>query len=254
MTTEKDHQPIQKVKLRARTIDEVHCPDCSSLVHPSSININKSLGKCDSCGNVFAFEQDHFFVDDRPGRPEMIMPEGTDVLTLSDSLDIRLDWLKSYPKSGLGFLTFFTLVWNLIVGTFVLSAVAGGAASILAGTSLHLVVGLVLIYWLASIYFNKTDIIVKEDEIRIVHGPLKNPFKRDVVIESSDFRQFYVNKYVASTTNGQPNYAYALWAVRANGLKEQIIKGMNKETQLYLEQEIERFLRISDTRVSGATE
>ena len=248
------HEQTVKVKLKARAIDEVHCPSCDSLVHPSSININKSLGKCGSCGTVFAFEQDHFFIDDRPGRPEMIMPEGTDVLTLSDSLDIRLDWYRSYPRGTLGFLSFFTIVWNLIVGSFVVGSFAAGTAGVLLGVSLHLLVGLGLIYWLASIFINKTDIVVREDEIRVEHGPLKNPFKREVVIKSDDFKQFYVNRYVASTTNGQPNYAYALWAIRTSGQKEQIIKGMNKETQLYLEQEIERFLRITDRRVEGATQ
>ena len=57
---------------------------------------------------------------------------------------------------------------------------------------------------------------------------------------------------MASTTNGKSNYAFALYAIMKNGKKIKLIKGMNKETQLYLEQELERFLNIEDVHVSGS--
>lgn len=241
----------EKVKLRSSKLLEVDCPNCGSLVNPKNININNSMGKCDSCQEVFSFEEDHFFFNDRPGRPEMIMPEGTDVLTLSESLDIRINWFKSYSKGGLGFLTFFTFMWNAIVGFFAFNMIASGAAGALIGLSMHLVVGLGLAYWLGSIFLNKTDIIISKDKIRITAGPLRNPFKPDKIIDVTDLKQFYVNRYVSSTTNGQPNHAYALYAISTNNTKQEIIKGMNKETQLYLEQEIERYLKIKDSHVGG---
>lgn len=250
MSTQPLHK--QKVKLKSSSLLEIDCPSCGVPVHPQHININKSLGKCDSCDNIFSFDRDEFFLDDRPGRPEMIMPEGTDVLPLSDSLDIRINWFKSHSKSGFGFLTFFTLMWNGMIGFMASQALASGAAIALAGMSLHIIAGMVMLYWLLSVLINKTDIIVKQDEIRISQSPLKNPFKKDRVIKASDLKQLYVTKYVKSTTNGEPNYAYALYAIRNNGRKVKVIDGMNKETQLYLEQEIERFLRLPDESVRGS--
>lgn len=245
-----DQPAVSKVKIKS--IDEVHCPNCSALVHPSQININRSMGQCDSCENVFVFEKDDLFLDDRPGRPEMLMPEGTDLITLSDHLDVRVNWRKSYSKAGLGGLTFFTFFWNLIVGFFVINILMNGSIGALLGVSLHLIAGLGLLYWLASIFINYTDIIVKSDSITIDHYPLKNPFKSKQIIPATEFRQFYVSKYVSSTTNGKPNYAYALYAITHTGRNVLIINGMNKETQLYLEQEIERYLELADEPIAGS--
>lgn len=59
----------------------------------------------------------------------MIIPEGTDVLTLTGSLDIRVDWLKSNPKGSLGFLTFFTVMWNGFLAIMAAGMIASGALS-----------------------------------------------------------------------------------------------------------------------------
>jgi len=241
---------ITKVKIKS--IEEVHCPNCEALVHPSHININRSMGQCHSCEQIFVFEKDDLFLDDRPGRPEVLMPEGTDLITLSDHLDVRVNWRKSYSKAGLGGLTFFTFFWNVVVGFFVISILATGSFGALLGISLHLFAGLGLLYWLASVFINYTDIIVRKDSITIDHYPLKNPFKPKKTITAKDFKQFYVSKYVSSTTNGKPNYAYALYAITLTGRNVQVIKGMNKETQLYLEQEIERYLNLADQPVHGS--
>jgi len=97
---------------------------------------------------------------------------------------------------------------------------------------------------------NHTDIYVTDSEISISNNkPIKNPFLKDRVIPSKDIKQLYVSRYVSSRTNGVPNYAYALYAITKNGRRQLLLRGMNKETQLYIEQEIEQFLDIDDERV-----
>ena len=99
----------EKVKLGKSDELDLVCDNCGSAIDGANVNINSSLAKCSNCNSVFSIKDDLFFLSDRKGRPEMIMPAGTDVLELSDSLDIRLDWLKSHPQGALGFLTFFTI-------------------------------------------------------------------------------------------------------------------------------------------------
>jgi len=242
-----------KVKLGKSDQLDLVCENCGSPIDGENININSSLAKCGECSTVFSIKEDHFFLHDRKGRPEMIMPEGTDVLELSDTLDIRLDWLQSHPRGALGFLTVFALFWNGILAVIAGGALVSGAFSSIAFMSVHLLVGLGLIYYLATVYLNYTDVVVTESYIDISHRPIKNPFVRSARIESDDIDQLYVSKYVSSTTNGNPNYAYALYAIlKTNGKKVSLIKGMNRETQLYLEQEIERYLKIKDRPVSDA--
>ncbi len=238
----------QKIQLGKSDRLDLVCDACGAQIDGANININSSLAKCGSCNTVFAINDDHFFHHDRKGRPEMIMPEGTDVLELNDSLDIRLNWLKAHPQGALGFLTFFAIFWNGFLAFMVMSTSIG-----VSFLSIHLLVGLGLIYYLATIYLNYTDVIVNESYIEIDHRPIKNPFVRSKRIESDDIDQLYVTKYVSSRTNGNPNYAYGLYAIlKTNGKKINLVKGMNKETQLYLEQEIERYLKIKDRPVSNA--
>lgn len=243
----------EKVKLGKADRLELVCEHCDSPIDGLNININSSLARCGQCGTVFSIKDDHFFRHDRKGRPEMIMPEGTDVLELSDSLDIRLDWLKSHPRGALSFLTIFAAFWNGILAVVGGGFIMAGEFSAIAFLSIHLLVGLALIYYLASVYLNYTDIVINRSFIEISHRPVKNPFVPSRRIESDDIDQIYVTRYVSSTTNGNPNYAYALYALlKTNGRKVTLVKGMNKETQLYLEQEIERYLKIKDRPISDA--
>lgn len=243
----------QKVKLGKSDQLELVCDNCGSHIEGANININSSLAKCGKCNTVFSIKDDHFFQQDRKGRPEMIMPEGTDVLDLNGSLDIRLNWLKSHSRGALGFLTFFAIIWNGVIALVAGGALLSGAYSSLAFMSVHLLVGIGLIYYLASVYLNYTDVVVNESYINIDHRPIKNPFVRSKRIESKEIDQLYVTKYVSSRSNGNPNYAYGLYAIlKTNGKKIVLVKGMNRETQLYLEQEIERYLKINDRPVADA--
>jgi len=232
---------------------DIVCQNCGAQLDGTHVNINSSLAKCGACHSVFSLKEDHFFSQERAGRPEMIMPEGTDVLELNDSLDIRIDWLKSHPRSTLGFFTIFAAFWNGIMAVFIGQMIASGSYEGLLFMSIHLLVGLGLIIYLAMMYLNYTDIIVTDSYIEIGHRPIKNPFMSTKHFAADDIDQLYVSKYVASRTNGNPNYAYALFAIlKTNGKKVKLIKGMNRETQLYLEQEIERYLKIQDRAVSGS--
>lgn len=255
MANERDSYIKYKQRVKLGKADELDlvCENCGSNIQGSDININSSLAKCGNCNTVFSIKDDHFFLHDRKGRPEMIMPEGTDVLELNDSLDIRLDWLKSHPRGSLRFLTFFTVFWNGILAFMVGGAILSGGFAGIAAMSIHLLVGLGLLYYLATVYLNYTDVIVNSSYIEIDHRPIKNPFVKSTRIESSEIDQLYVSKYVSSTTNGNPNYAFALFAIlKTNGRKVKIIKGMNRETQLYLEQEIERYLKIKDRHIPNS--
>jgi len=183
----------------------------------------------------------------------MIMPEGTDVLTLSDSIDIRIDWLQSHPKGALTFFTIFAAFWNGILAVMLSQIIASGALFSLLFLSVHLLVGLGLIAYVMSVYLNYTDIIVTADYINISHRPLKNPFIQDKNYRADQIEQLYVLKYTKSKTNGQPNYAYSLNAkVADKNAPIVLLEGMNRETQLYLEQEIERYLNITDATVPDA--
>ena len=244
----------QKLKEKSYVLDKLslNCKECGHHMGGDDININSTLAKCSHCGTVYFIKDDAFFLGDRSGRPEMMIPEGTEVLHLPSSLDIRVDRYKSATKSELYFKTFFSLFWNFVVLIFVVSFIATGFWLPLLFLSFHIIIGIGSFVVLLQTILNHTDIIIDEHHLKISNRPIRGFWNKDKAFNKADIKQLYVSIYVSSTTNGNPNYAYGLYAIFKDGKKLQLVKGMNKETQLYLEQELERFLGIKDTHVTGS--
>jgi DNA-directed RNA polymerase subunit RPC12/RpoP len=253
MKKSKDVQ-IEKVKTKLKALD-LNCPQCNHRVQAEDININNTLAKCTNCNSLlFLDNDDEFFKkvkNRRAGRPETIIPEGTEILTLPSSLDIRINWFKSSNRSTLIFMSIFTIMWNIMLMPIAIGMVSNGNFGSLLPLSLHLAAGILLFYQTLKMYINYTDVYITKESITIGQKPLKTPFSKDKVFSTVDIAQLYVSKYMTGSTNGQTNYAYALYAITQKGQKEKLVDGMNKETQLYLEQEIESYLEIEDKAVRG---
>jgi hypothetical protein len=140
-------------------------------------------------------------------------------------------------------------MWNLILLPFVIMMVVSGSWGLLLFLSAHLAVGMGLLWHLATIFMNRTSISINRERIRIRTYPLKQFLWKDKDIDTRELKQLYVTQYVQSTTNGQPNHAYALYAILKDGEKISLLRGMNKETQMYLEREVEGYLGIKNHRV-----
>lgn len=228
----------------------VKCSDCGSDIPARDVNITDTIAKCNDCNNIFKFDKDIFPDWDRK-RPEMFIPEGMEVLKLQSELDIQFDWYNAQSKKGMGFKTFFTFMWNIMLLPFVIGAFSSGQYEMLLFSSIHIIVGLGFIANLVSTFINKTNISVTKRFIEIKQKPIPSFLKKNVKIPTEDIEQLYVTRYVSSTTNGVPNHANALYVITKDGQKIPLVKGMNQETQLYLEQEIEMFLKIEDRPVRG---
>jgi hypothetical protein len=144
---------------------------------------------------------------------------------------------------------FFTLVWNGILFPMALIVVISGEIEVLLFMSIHLAVGIGLLYWSLATLFNTTYITVDSHYINIQHSPFQLFFK-EYQIETKDVDQLYVKKYSNGSTNGNPNYVYGVVAIMKSKEEIKIIKGINKPQQaLYIEQEIEKFTEIKDRPV-----
>jgi hypothetical protein len=222
------------------------CPRCNHFIKGSDVNIEKTIAKCSHCEHVFAFEHDS---NSLQLKPVPIIPEGIETLKLKSELDIRLKWLNTTSKGGRKFLTLFAAMWNLMLLPFVLVVILSGEFGILLFLSLHLLVGLGLLWHLGTIYLNRTSILINKRKLRVRTIPLRHLLWPNTEIDVDSIQQLYVTKYVQSTSNGIPNYAYALYAILDNGEKRALIRGMSRETQIYIEKEIEDYLGIKKRRV-----
>ena len=225
---------------------KLSCPNCQAEIRAADINMANTLAKCDACNTVFDFSP----ILKRPKhkKEEILLPPGIEAYATNYELDIELNWRKS--SQALGFFLFFTLFWNGIVSIFVVTALLTGSFGMLAAISVHLLIGIGLLYYVLSVFFNTTYIVVNQRELSIEHRPLKSPFYRNRYIEARENDQIFVEKYVAGKTNGRPNYAFGVQAILQGGKRVKLVKGLkNSDQALYIEQEIESFLTIQDEPV-----
>ena len=224
---------------------QLKCPNCQSDIPASDVNIKELVAKCQHCHHVFNFTDKNYAVKNRP---EIVMPAGIESFSLLSELNIEISWRKSVNS----FLTFFTILWNLFLVPFILFAIFSGEIMALVGISLHVLIGVSLLYYTLVCFVNTTYIMVNHYRILVEHKPLRLPFypNRDIGVHEID--QLYTHEYVASTTNGKPDYAYAVHLKLKDKSDIRLIKGLkNPDQALYIEQEIEDFLKIDDKAVKG---
>ncbi len=224
------------------------CPSCEKKILSSDININKAIAKCSYCHVVFDLKPEDEGRETPPRKEEIfVIPKGIEVLKMFSELNIEMTWRYGASK----FLFFFAVLWNAFLVPFILIGVLSQEYMMLIFISGHVAVGVGLIYYCLSYLFNTTYITVDEYNLIIEHRPFKLFFKEHH-IEVKQIEQLYVKKYVASTTNNQPNHAYMLVAILKNKDEINIIKGIHKPSQaLFIEQEIENFANIKDRPVDG---
>ena len=93
---------------------------------------------------------------------------------------------------------------------------------------------------------------MNKDGITIRHSPIATFNNQKIKIPKEKIVQLYVTRYTEKIgKNKEGVQAYALSAILDNKKVIDLVRGMNRETQLYLEQEIETYLGIKDKIVKG---
>ena len=222
----------------------LQCPNCGRSIAAKDVNIAKALAKCNHCDVVFNFEEQLKVPTFH--KPEALLPSGMEVLRLRSALEIDIKWSKTNST----FLLIFTIFWNAIVIPMGLFALMAGDWAMLLILSVHLSIGIALLYYMLTVFLNTTYISVDSYNLSIEHRPLKLPFYSNQYIPIFEIEQLFVERYSSGKTNGRPMYAFALYAILKNKERIKLIKGLKVYQQaLYLEQEIERFLKITDQAV-----
>jgi len=246
----------QRTKHAPATVREgfsmlLDCPSCHSLISADQIDLESGKATCKNCNHVFDFEDE--LKRDPFRRQEIVIPDGVDVLKLSSMLDIQVDWYKSAPKRKIGSMVFSSFFWNIILIPVMLFLALHGDFVLILFFMGHILTGLALVGYLFALFFNKTHIEVTSEGIQIRHSPIPSPLNKDMTIPAKNIDQLYVGKYMQrfSKKNKKGIEAYALYAVTTNGKVVELVKGMNLEAQLFLEQEIERYLSIKDIPMQG---
>ncbi|MCB1193674.1 MAG: hypothetical protein H7A23_07265 [Leptospiraceae bacterium] len=104
-------------------------------------------------------------------------------------------------------------------------------------------------YKVLANYLNTTEIIVDREKISVRHYPL--PWTGNKVVLSNDIKQLY-SKPVRHQNRNSVSFTYEVHAVLSNRTHIELVSNFETSDQaLYVEQEIENFLKIENYPVRG---
>jgi hypothetical protein len=230
---------------------ELNCKKCGAPIQSEDINLDLGMARCTHCGTVFSLKglpQER--APDKPTtnypRAAVAMPKRIEIFDSGDGLRIQYHWFS--PKYI--FMIIFTVFWNGFMLVWHGIALSSGAWFMSLFGLLHTAVGLGLGYSTLAGFLNTTTIWVGLDFLEIRHHPLPWPGSKRLLAE--EIEQIYCKENVSQSRNGGASYSYEVYAILRNAAKEKLLGGLNEvEQALYIEQELERYMRIQDRPVRG---
>lgn len=223
---------------------KITCNTCKNVIPATDINIKDKIAKCESCNSVFDC-RDQLSAVLKKDRQELGLPKHIEVEKKYSHLSIIRGWFNP----AIIFLTIFCVFWDGFMIVWFGIAISQGQWPMALFGSIHGLVGVGLTYYTIAGYINKTYISVDSRAMTIEHAPL--PFGKNKYIRSKDLKQLYSKEKVHHGKNGA-SFSYEVHAVTATGSKIKIVSGLsNSDQALYIEQEIEKFLKIEDMPVRG---
>lgn len=230
---------------------EYFCEECGKLIDASQVNVASSVAKCENCNSLFSLEESAF-EKRRRGNPIFLVPEGTEVLKLITSLEISTSWLRASKRDKLKFDFFMALIFGIVSPPALFMGLMAGSILFSIIGVIFVIAAIFLIYAFLANLVNKSYIKIEEEQLTITHRPLKLFTRMDQKIALDKIDQLFVKEYVTNRkVNNVPLKAFGLFLKLKNGKSIKIIDEMNKETSLYIEQEIEEFLGIHDKKMKG---
>lgn len=233
-------------------LQELKCISCGAPILGANVNMDSGLARCSHCGALFTITPDTQPTSSVPPvqrpTPEPIdvpMPKRYQVDNFGGTLTIRYRWWTP----AILFLVFFAVLWNGFMIGWHSIALSSGAWFMSCFGLIHTAVGVFLIYLCLACILNTTTIRVDSGQLSIRHHPL--PWRGNRTLDSRSIRQLFVKSKTSHSKNGTST-TYELHAVTQTDGQEELITGLQEQDQaLFLEQEIERHLRIEDTPVRG---
>ena len=176
-------------------------------------------------------------------RPEVPQPECITYEQDGRILKINRHWfsLRFVP------LAFFCVVWDVfLIFWYAMDLGAGGGLWVTLFPILFGIVGAMLTYATLAVFFNHTDLEVTAEVFKTFHGPL--PWFGSLTLPTRDIAQFY-SKHILGNKG---TFAYELNVVTRDGKSHRVLRYLETpDIPLFIEQHIEKWLKIKDAPVAG---
>lgn len=229
---------------------QLHCPNCKTVLEGAQINVPKNIAHCANCNHVCrisdAMAEEN---EDNSHKTNIVMPEGISVVP-GLQLDIILQ-LRKISRLSTSYI--FAIAFTLMPSLFLFTSSRtneGFPLFALAILSVFLFIGLIMLLNSLVLTFNKTYVTVSSFELRIENSPFNLGPWKNKSFSRNEVDQLFVERYIESTTNNRPNYAYKLLLVLKDGKHIVLIKELKKAAYaFYIEHQIEKYMAIEDRRM-----
>lgn len=225
---------------------KITCKNCGAAIPAQDIELDTMLAKCTHCDTVFTFKNDLQQLTYHERKQEVLLPQKFNVDKTYSELGISYSWFSPV----IIFLAFFCFFWDGFLFVWYAIAFSQKEWFMALFATLHTLVGIGLTYYVIACFFNRTRIMVMFDKLIIQHGPV--PLKKNHTIESKDIKQLYCKKEDTRGSRGRSSTTYEVHAELTSGEHIKLLDGLERfEEARYIEQEIEKFLKIEDVPVPG---
>ena len=224
---------------------KIRCPTCNLAVNSADINVATGISKCTSCNEIFNFSSQipGYSCQGSKSRQAVVQPKRFTLERGIDGLTIIRPWLSA---QAIG-MTIFCLFWNGFMVVWFSIAISQKIYIMALFGSFHALIGLGILYGTIAAWFNKTYINIKQNSLTIKHKPF--PAAKQFVLTKSDIKQLYTKENHHYTKSGH-SIDYSLHAITRKEANIKLLSGLpSSEEALFLEQEIEKYLRIEDAPV-----
>lgn len=178
------------------------------------------------------------------------LPEQMRFIDHTTHIEIVRKW---FAKKFL-FLTPFAIFWDALLIFWYGRLTMDSPPMAILFPLIHVGVGVWLTYYVLAGWLNRTHVYVGQGLLGVRHTPLPWPGKMN--IETTDIRQLYAKE--VTKIHRQPNSVtttstiYEVRAVTRSGRNIKIISELETQEQaIFVEQQIEKYLRIEDLPVQG---
>ena len=236
----------------------LECPSCGAR---AAYSAGDSVLRCEYCGNqhIFRLPTGHGFTGSaQPLNPgarvepsrRLLVPRPREVTLQKDGdqFILRSRWFNTKYIA----LAFFCNAWHAFLCFWYSMAFGGSGAPwiMFVFPVAHVAVGVGMTYYTLAGLLNVTRLKVDREQFAVQHDPV--PWPGEVKTPTNTLEQLYCKEKSHSGESGT-TYTYQLCAVLKDGRKLDLVSGLDSaDIAIFLEQQIETWLRIPDEAVAGA--
>lgn len=246
---------------------QLKCGQCGAPFRAADLHLDRGIAVCSACGSVQRLpgpttavsSTESGAVSSGKASGDVPMPAQFTVEDNGHELTIRQRWFQW----AMLILMFFAIAWDsFLVGWYWMLIVPNGGLDGPPGPFklvffvfpiIHVAVGIGLTYFSLAGLLNSTVLRVADGMLAVRHGPL--PWRGNLDLPTDGIEQIYCQNKIHKSRDDdghiRTSMQYEVHAV-VNGEKRKLIGGLHEaDHALFVEQRLERFLRIEDRAVPG---